>query len=271
MIPAFVLGGCGLSRVTIFDGYKLVWADEFDSGTEPEYPNSDNWGYERGYVRNREWQYYADSLDDAYCQNGMLHIRALKHAPGTFPTGPDPYQDGSISSASLRSLHKVEYMYGKLQMRARIDTRMGSWPAFWTLGVKGGWPDGGECDIMEYYRDMLKFNIAWQTPESGQYILWDSTVVNLYELEPNWADDFHVWTMEWSPEFIKLYLDDELMNEWDSSQDASPNGDSAEGFQQPHYIILNQAIGGNEGGDASGLQYPTSYEIDWVRWYQKKY
>lgn len=266
-----LLVGCALNDgQSTYSGWQLIWSDEFDSGSKPVYPDSYNWGYERGYVRNEEWQYYTDSLENAYCQNGMLHIRALKHPAGTFPTGKHPHQDGSISSASLRSLRKVEHCYGKLEMRARIDTRLGSWPAFWTLGAKGHWPDCGECDIMEYYRGMLKFNVAWQPAEGGEYILWDSEVVQLSQLESNWADKFHIWTMEWSPEFVKLYLDGELKNEWSGYQDDSPYGNSIEGFRQRHYIILNQAVGGTEGGDASGIEYPTNYEIDWVRWYQKK-
>ena len=265
VLPGII--GCAPQQTKTIDGYKLIWQDEFNSGAEPEYPNKDNWGYERGYVRNHEWQYYCDALENAYCQNGMLYIKAIKHEPGTYPAGHSPYQDGSISSASLKTQRKIELLYGKLEMRAKIDLRWGSWPAFWTLGARGPWPDNGECDIMEYYRGMLKFNVAWQTPE--QYIFWDSEILYSSELGENWSDEFHVWTMEWQPEFVKLYLDGKLINEWDSSQDDTIEGRSIEGFQQPHYVIVNQAIGGDNGGDASGLKYPTKYVIDWIRWYQK--
>lgn len=259
--------GCSQSQVKSYDGYRLIWHDEFDSGAEPEYPNPDSWGYERGYVRNEEWQYYCDDLANAYCQNGMLNIKAIKHAPGTYPKGRHPHQDGSISSASLKTQRKAEHLYGKLEMRAKIDLRWGSWPAFWTLGAKGPWPDNGECDIMEYYAGMLKFNVAWQTPK--QYIFWDSEIIYTNDLGDGWDDEFHVWAMEWEKDYVKLYLDGELINEWDSSQDDTVEGKSIEGFQQPHYIIVNQAIGGTNGGDAGGLEYPTEYVIDWIRWYQK--
>lgn len=247
--------------------WHLIWSDEFNSGSTPQYPNSANWGYETGYVRNEEWQYYTTSLQNAYCQNGFLHIEAHKHPAGTYPTGSYTGQDGSISSASLKSSGKVQHKYGWLEMRGRIDTQWGSWPAFWTLGASGEWPDNGECDIMEYYRDMLKFNVAWWLDGDPQWTArWDGATQYVSGLYPNWINDFHVWAMEWTPIGVRLYLDGVLYNTWNSSQDSE--GASIEGFQQPHYIILNQAIGGTAGGDASGIVYPTNYEIDWVRWYQ---
>ena len=250
--------------------WQLVWGDEFDSGSTPILPNSSNWGYEIGYVRNQEWQYYTNNIQNAYCQDGFLHIEAHEHPPGTYPTGSYTGQDGSISSASLRSRNKVEHMYGWLEIRARIDTQWGSWPAFWSLGISGEWPDNGECDIMEYYKNKLLFNVAWwKTGDARWNARWDSVTVNLSSLPPGWVDEFHVWSMEWDPFQVRLYMDDVLYNTWDSSQDDNGDGDtSTEGFQQPHYIIINQAIGGTAGGDASGVVYPTNYEVDWVRWYQ---
>ncbi|MCE5186249.1 MAG: glycoside hydrolase family 16 protein [Planctomycetaceae bacterium] len=248
-------------------GWQLVWSDEFDSGQTPQEPNSANWGYEKGYVRNREWQYYTDRLENAFCRDGLLHIQAMKSPAGTFPAGRGPGQDGSISSASLSSRNRLAFRFGRLEMRARIDTRLGSWPAFWTLGVRGGWPDGGECDIMEYYRDMLKFNVAWwKTGDGRSRPRWDSETIKVSDLAPEWVNSFHTWTMEWDRDQVRLYMDGVLRNTWDSVQDEGD--DSVKGFQQPHYIILNQAIAGDNGGDASGLAYPTRYEIDWVRLYQ---
>ncbi len=250
--------------------WTLIWSDEFDNGSTPEYPNPNNWGYENGYVRNQEWQYYTNSIQNAYCQDGFLHIEAHKHPPGTYPTGSYTGQDGSISSASLKSRNKVEHQYGWLEMRGRIDIQWGSWPAFWSLGINGEWPDNGECDIMEYYRDMLKFNVAWwKTGDARWTPRWDGETVYVSSFPSGWENQFHVWAMEWSPYYVRLYMDGVLYNTWDSSQDDNGDGDtSIEGFQQPHYIILNQAIGGKAGGDASGVVYPTNYEVDYVRWYQ---
>lgn len=268
IIFGFAAVAVSIAQPPASGNWQLVWSDEFDSGSTPQYPNTSNWGYESGYVRNHEWQYYTNDLQNAYCQDGLLHIKAMKHPAGTYPTGSYTGQDGTISSASLVSRNKVQFQYGWLEMRARIDTQWGSWPAFWTLGFNGEWPDNGECDIMEYYRNMLKFNVAWwKTGDARWTARWDGETVNLSSLHSGWADDFHVWSMEWDVEQVKLYMDGVLYNTWNSSQDS---GDSSiQGFQQPHYIILNQAIGGTAGGDASGLIYPTRYEIDWVRWYQQ--
>jgi beta-glucanase (GH16 family) len=247
--------------------WRLVWSDEFSCGSVATYPDPSNWGYETGYVRNKEWQYYTKNLQNAYCKDGLLHIEAHKHPAGTYPSGSYAGQDGTISSASLISKGKIEHRYGWLEIRARIDTRLGSWPAFWTLGASGEWPDNGECDVLEYYQNKLLFNVAWwRTGDRRWTARWDSATVNVSSLAPGWVGDFHVWSMEWTPAEVRLYLDGLLYNTWDSSQDSGDR--SIQGFQQPHYVIINQAIGGTAGGDASGLTYPTNYEVDWVRWYQ---
>ena len=247
--------------------WSLVWADEFDSGTVQQAPNPSNWGYETGYVRNQEWQYYTTELRNAYCQDGALHIQAYNDPSVTYPAGRYTGQDGKISSASLISLNKVAHQYGLLEMRAKIDTQLGSWPAFWNMGVRGEWPDCGECDVMEYYQDKLLFNAAWwKTGDARWTARWDSVTANVPDLGSNWVDEFHDWAMEWTPTEVRLYMDGHLYNTWDPAADS---GDSSiQGFQQPHYIIINQAIGGTAGGDASVLSFPTNYEMEWVRWYQ---
>jgi beta-glucanase (GH16 family) len=250
--------------------WELVWSDEFNSSETPIPPDPSNWGYENGYVRNKEEQYYTNSLQNAYCQNGYLNIEAHKHPPGTYPTGGEPGQDGSISSTSLRSMGKVSYQFGYFEIRARVDTQLGSWPAFWTLGNSGEWPDGGECDILEYYTGKFLFNVAWWKTGDPRWVArWDGEKVDLTDLPAGWLDDFHIWAMEWNTNEVKLYLDEVLINYWDSSQDDNGGGDtSVEGFQQPHYMLINQAIGGTAGGDTSGMVFPTTYEVDWVRIWQ---
>ncbi len=248
--------------------WTLVWSDEFDSGSTPTAPDAAHWGYEQGYVRNREWQYYTNDIRNAYTRNGLLHIEAHRHPPGTYPAGREEGQDGSISSASLISRDRVQFRFGYLEMRARIDTQWGSWPAFWTLGAKGEWPDNGECDVMEYYKEQLLFNVAWWKAGDARWTArWDGEKVPLDTLPADWAERFHTWGMEWDADGVRLSMDDVLYNEWDSSEDRGDG--SIEGFQQEHFIILNQAIGGTAGGDASGVMYPTSYEVDYVRLYER--
>jgi beta-glucanase (GH16 family) len=276
ILPVLILGGVLLGAPSCHadpppgDGaeWALVWSDEFDCGSTPTPPDPASWGHERGYVRNEEWQHYTDDIRNAYCQDGLLHIEAHRQAPGSHPSGRKHGQDGSISSASLISRGRVQFQFGYLEMRGRIDTQLGSWPAFWTLGASGDWPDNGECDIMEYYRQQLLFNVAWWKRGDGRWTArWDSVKLPLDTLPADWTDQFHTWGMEWNAEGVRLYMDDTLYNEWDSSQDSGDG--SLEGFQQPHFIILNQAIGGTSGGDASGVVYPTRYEVDYVRLYEK--
>ena len=146
--------------------WKLVWHDEFDKNGPPD---PANWDFERGFVRNHELQWYQP--ENAFCTNGLLVIEARpEHKPNPF------YQPGGTSwasqrewieytSASLVTRHKQELKYGKFEMRARIDTRLGSWPAFWTLGTDiqdTGWPACGEIDIMEYYTGHVLANVCYR-------------------------------------------------------------------------------------------------------------
>ena len=143
-------------------GWKLVWSDEFNT---PGQPDPAKWGYEKGFVRNREAQWYQP--ENARCDNGLLIIEARREKL------PNPiYRAGSsdwktsrefieYTSASLMTKGLHQWQYGRFEMRGRIDTRPGMWPAFWTLGVSGEWPSNGEIDIMEYYDDTLLFNVAW--------------------------------------------------------------------------------------------------------------
>src|ERR1051325_8652973 len=145
-------------------GWRLVWADEFDKDGRPD-PR--NWGYESGFVRNRELQWYQP--DNARCERGLLVIegrRERKANPNFRPGSTDWMTErayAEYTSTSLLTRGRREWLYGRFEMRARIDTRQGLWPAFWTLGVEGEWPKGVEIDIMEYYGGTLLANVAWET------------------------------------------------------------------------------------------------------------
>ncbi len=116
---------------------------------------------------------------------------------------------------------------------------------------------------MEYYTGKFLFNVAWQLYGSIQ---WDGERVYLVDLPAGWLEEFHLWAMEWNTNQVKLYLDGVLINTWNTSQDTIDGG--FEGFQQPHYMLINQAIGGSSGGTTSGMVFPTTYEVDWVRVWQ---
>ena len=252
-------------------GFKLVWSDEFNKDGRPD-PN--NWAYERGFVRNQELQWYQP--DNAKCQNGLLIIegrRQRKENPRYRSDSRDwrrnkEYAEYTSSSLTTRRLHS--WMYGRFEMRGRIDTRPGLWPAFWTLGIEGPWPANGEIDIMEYYRGVLLANAAW-AGERRWAAQWDDSRKPITEFnDPNWSQKFHIWRMDWDDDSIKLYVDDILLNEVDLKETINKNGDGKNPFHQPHYIILNLAIGGTSGGDPSNTKFPAKFEVDYVRIYQKQ-
>jgi len=250
--------------------YELVWADEFDRDGRPD---PALWTYETGFVRNEELQWYQP--ENARCEGGLLVIegrRESKPNPLFRPDGRDwrrsrPTIEYTSASLTTRGLHS--WQYGRFEMRGRIDTRPGLWPAFWSLGVSGRWPACGEVDIMEYYRGILLANVAWAGPEPFRPI-WDDPKTPLSELGgPDWSDQFHVWRMDWDEDLIRLSVDDRLLNETALSMTVNQDGSGKNPFHQPHYLILNLAIGGTQGGDPSATELPARFEVDYVRVYRR--
>lgn len=250
-------------------GYKLVWADEFNhNGT----PDSTSWKFENGFTRNHEAQWYQSQ--NAFCKNGMLIIEARKeHRPNpNFVAGSTNWKTNrefiDYTSSSLNTRGHQSWQYGRFVMRARIDVSAGMWPAFWTLGVSKPWPSNGEIDIMEYYRGNLLANIACGTakPSSAK---WYSTKKPLDSLGADWHKKFHVWRMDWDEKAISLFVDDQLLNRVELKDLVNRDGSNFNPFMQPHYVLLNLAVGGDNGGDPSATTFPRRYEIDYVRVYQK--
>jgi len=251
-------------------GYKLVWVDEFNRAGRPD-PN--NWTYEYGFARNRELQWYQP--ENARCENGLLVIegrRERKPNPNYDPADDSwrrsrRYAEYTSACLKTRGLHS--WTYGRFEMRGRIDTRPGLWPAFWTLGSARSWPGCGEIDIMEYYRGMLLANACWASDRRWNAI-WDDLRKPITEFnDPDWSRKFHTWRMDWDKDHIKLYVDDELLNTIDLAQTINRTRDAANPFHEPHYLLLNLAIGGTNGGNPSKTKFPARLEIDYVRVYQR--
>ena len=141
-----------------------------------------------------------------------------------------------------------EFQYGRFEVRARIPVGPGSWPAIWLLGTGMEWPSCGEIDVMEYYRingkPVIMANAAWGT-ERRFNAKWNSTATpfsHFTDKDPDWASKFHIWRMDWDETAIKLYLDDELLNEIPLSETVNGSlGNFANPFKQPHYLLLNLA------------------------------
>lgn len=230
--------------------WNLVWSDEFNGSSI----NTADWGYEIGYKRNNEQQYYTSRPENARIENGNLVIEARR----------ENYSGYAYTSASLLTRGKREFQYGRFEMRALIPTPSGSWPAWWTLGITNPWPKNGEIDIMEFYRGMILANVAYQN--SGGSIVWDSFTKNISTYGPGWSSNYHVWVMEWDANAISLYVDGELLNTFNVNN-ATVGGYNP--FRQPHYMLVNLAIGGNNGGNPSGTTFPLRYHVDYIRVYQQ--
>ena len=277
------------------EGLTLIWSDEFDYTGAPD---STRWQFEHGFVRNQELQWYQPQ--NARVRDGVLQIT------GRHERVKNPYYQANsrswqrnreyaeFTSACIESRERFTFRYGRLEVKARIPIACGSWPAIWTLGNKWGWPACGEIDIMEFYRvpaaemhihhqaennqrtePIILANACWQGDNGRD--AWDSSrkpLSHFLQRDPDWAQKFHVWRMDWSPTSILLYLDDELLNEIPTEQarhgggrnhDQNPFANDVEGFG--HYILLNLAIGAC-GGQPDLAAFPMVYEIDYVRVYK---
>lgn len=256
-----------------YQGWKLVWSDEFNKDGPPD---PANWNFETGFVRNREMQWYQSG--NAWCKGGFLVIEGRKEAV------PNPrYEEGSddwkknrpqaeYTSASLLTRGKHAWQYGRFEIRAKFPHEEGMWPAFWTLGVEEQWPASGEIDIMEFYQQSLLANLCWGSEKRfiGEWSTTKTPLKVLREKDPRWDDKFHVYRMDWDENTVSLYVDDFLLNRTDISRIKNASFKKVENpFRQPHYMILNLALG-STGGNLDGVRWPKRYVIDYVRVYQKK-
>ena len=260
--------------------YRLVWSDEFEVDGRP----SKDWTFERGFKRNKELQWYQSQ--NAWVKDGCLVIEGRKeHRKNPlYEAGSSDWRRNrefiEYTSSSLTTRLGFQFLYGRVEVRAKIPVASGSWPAIWLLGNKWEWPQNGEIDMMEYYiKDgvpSIWANACWGSTERWKAV-WDSVVMPFSyftEKDPDWADKFHIWRMDWDKDFIRLYLDDELLNEIDLSKTVNggyggnhenPFSNTIPGFK--HYILLNLSLGSN-GGEPDASQFPLRYLIDYVRVYQ---
>ncbi|NLP56866.1 family 16 glycosylhydrolase [Lutibacter sp. B1] len=264
--------GCASKKHIIhkIDDYHLIWSDEFNIDG---IPNQNNWDYELGFVRNQEEQWY--QKNNAFCKDGNLIIEAKKEVKKNpvFTSYDDKNwrknRDSiKITSSCLITKGKHSWQYGRFEMRAKIPTGKGMWPAFWTLGLESNWPANGEIDIMEYYKGEILANIAWESEKKWTPV-WDSETVKLSNFKEDWANQFHLWRMDWDENSIKLFVDNQLINDVDLT--TTYNGTNNKNpFHQPHYLLINLAVGGMNGGDLTKDSLPAEFLIDYIRVYQKK-
>lgn len=272
------------AEITQYEGMNLVWNDEFNVDGKL----SDEWSYEKGFVRNNELQWYQE--DNCFVEDGALILEARRETvdnPNYDPEAPErdwkrSRKVAEYTSGSVNTRNSFTFKYGKLEVRAKISVAKGCWPAIWTLGNQWGWPHGGEIDIMEYYltgkEDVptILANVAWGNMRGAEWRTTHHPLSKFLEADPDWVEKYHIWTMDWTPEKIVLLLDGEVMNTVDLSETVNTgfraNGENPFSNDYPDfadYILLDHAIGQN-GGDPSATEFPQRYCIDYVRVYQNE-
>lgn len=248
--------------------WTLVWSDEFDYEGLPD-PNK--WDYEEGFVRNNEEQYYTRArLENARVEGGFLVIEGRKESfpnPGFKPDSSnwkEKPEYAEYTAASLITLGKASWKYGRVEVRAKLPKGQGVWPAIWTLGVNRSevrWPACGEIDIMEFVGKepgLIHANVHYAMDGERRSKSGRIEVVEPYE-------DFHVYAMEWHEDRIDFFFDETKYHTvpLDLAGEGSDNP-----FRKPHYLLINLALGGTWGGEIDETIFPQKYLIDYVRIYE---
>ena len=241
---------------------KLVWSDEFNTPGEPD---TSRWNYDLGDGcpnvcgwGNNELEYYTKDVKNVRVENDRLIIEAHK----------EPLGGKGFTSARIVSKLKGDWLYGRMEIKAKLPRGTGTWPAIWMLSTDwkyGGWPASGEIDIMEHVGHdpgvihgtihTETYNHGKQTQKEGKVIVTDA------------QDEFHVYSIDWTKNKIEFYVDGKLYH----SVTKGINDTFKEWpFDQRFHLIMNLAVGGNWGG-AQGVDdsiWPQKMEVDYVRVYQ---
>ena len=259
--------GCSTEDTqTVVNFTELTFADEFDVDGPPNPgkwvydigrgPNGEGWG-------NQELQYYTDRSENVVVSNGYLIITAIK----------ENFEGAGYTSARLTTKGKFDQQYGRFEARMRLPYGKGMWPAFWMLGANidtNPWPNCGEIDIMENKgRTPTVVSAALHGPGYwGANPEGSNPAFKEYDFENERVDTkFHIYGMEWGPEYINFYVDDVLYKQF-TPEDEKITGPWV--FDQgPFFMLMNLAIGGNfDGPPNEETVFPQTMIVDYVRVYK---
>lgn len=253
-----------LSAIEIPEGYtKMVFHDEFDGNGLPD---SRYWGYEVGNVRNGEDQYYTEArIENINIHDGIAHFIVRKDEEYLRSIGEN---EKLYTSASIHTKDKVKFLYGRIDVRAKLTSVRGAWPAIWLMPNDdhyGFWPRSGEIDIMEqvaFDPAVVHFTAHTQKYNGGAPANKHHYSVRI----PDCPTAFHVYSLVWTPDRLQWLVDNKVRYTFKRN---SPNWLDWP-YDRDFYIILNLAWGGGWGGqqglDVDGL--PETYEVDYVRVFQ---
>lgn len=239
--------------------YDLVWSDEFDY---EGLPDESKWSYDIGGSGwgNRELQYYTEG-DNVQVSDGMLTITARK----------EDYQANEYTSTRLITKNKGDWLYGRIEVRAKLPSGTGTWPAIWMLPTKwvyGGWPRSGEIDIMEHVG--YEEGKIHGTVHTSAYNHMEGTQIGKSVIREDATQVFYTYSIEWMPDKIKFYIDDKLYFIFKPGNLVNCPTEDQWPFDQEFHLLLNIAVGGSWGG-AKGVDeeiFPQEMVIDYVRVYQ---
>lgn len=245
--------------------WKLTWSDEFNS------PNGSGVDLSKWVVEvggkgwgNEELEYYTNRRENAHIQDGSLMIEARRENY----TGTDGVSR-NYTSARLKTAGKFSQAYGRFEARIKIPAGQGMWPAFWMLGDdidKAGWPACGEIDVME---NIGKEPSTIHGSIHGPGYTGGDGIEAPYKLPATrrFADDFHVYAVEWEPNAIRFYVDDDLYVTR-TRADLHPGWKWV--FDHPFFLLLNLAVGGDWPGNPDATTvFPQTMQVDYVRVYQR--
>ena len=236
---------------------------------EEYFKNLDNWNFEHGFVRNEELQYYTNNNIELY--NGLkIYGKKEKVENELYYISSNDWRKSRkfayYTSSSLNTKDKFEFLYGVVEVKAKIPVANGAWPAIWMLGSDKEWPLCDEVDIMEYYLydDKPSILANFMYSNNGECI-WNTGVVPLDYFkyrDNNWDNKFHIWKLDWQKEYLKIYLDEELINSIDI------RNINNEDFRRKHYLLINLAIG-KDHLVPDDKDLPFIYEIEYIKVYQE--
>ena len=256
---------------------ELVWGDEFDVDGSI---SLDKWNIETVAPNNGSWwngelQYYTDKENNIKIEDGLLKITAKYES----------FNGKNYTSARINTQDKYEFTYGRVELRAKLPNWEGMWPAFWLLGANYDvidWPYCGELDVLEH-GDYIKESTVddpglissavhygpldhksqyENIPNTFFMATGQENFVRAEKIIENPFDQFHTYAIQWTPDKIQFFIDDDMYFEFPLQAQHSP-------FDKPFFLILNLAVGGHwtDGYVAPGFDQAT-YEIDYVRIYQ---
>src|SRR6266702_4593172 len=258
-------GNTGTSTYHWNGTWTMVWNDEFNTA-DGSAPDSSKWTYDLGGGGwgNQELETYTNLSENVQISSGNLVITAVQKTSGTTT---------SYTSARLKTQGLFSQQYGRFEARIKIPAGQGMWPAFWMLGnniTTAGWPTCGEIDIMENIgKEPGTVHGSLRGPGGPGTTSGTSDATSIFTLPAGqaFADDFHLFAVEWGPGVVRFYVDSKLYATFSESQ--WPAG-STWVFDHPFFIILNVAVGGNwPGSPDSTTVFPQPMLVDYVRVYTK--